>query len=285
MAVIVVVGGIVAGQSRGSTSTPPAVNPSTSSIVTPSATTEGPSALPIFVNSSIQTPPGDGNPLVGRLALNGTCLVVDSVSTQFLVVWPDGYSATSDTTVVHLYDADGELVASSGQTIETTAAYSNRPPGLRGSCTPSQPDLVNEAYTIVNSPIRLRPNNTAAPSSADLTEAWLQGSWNVRITGGILPGGKQDFDTFRDIPMQVTLDQGQIVADDGCNTYQGTYSLTPGLEPTALGFTVHDLTALTDQSCERVPPLVQLLEETRMATRVQQRLLLHKEAIIMDLHR
>jgi hypothetical protein len=259
----------------------PSEKPSSASTTTESST----SPVVLLQWPSDSAPPEGRNPLIGRLKVDGTCLVVDVVSTDYNVVWPSGFSVTRDAVGVHLYDAAGQLVGNEGDTIETSAAFSNEPADV-GRCQLSGGrSLADSPFATVTDTVKPHTPPTDSPDNWAIDEQFIQGTWQTRIAGVIGTDGKEQYDTYRDIPMTITLDGGQAEANDGCNIYRGTYHLTAGLDGTSLGLAINDLTAQTDHDCPRVPPLISLLGQIRAASRVDGNLYFLNNGIVLALHK
>jgi hypothetical protein len=267
------------------TPSPPSLTPSEQPSSASTATDSSTSPVVLLQWPSNSAAPEGRNPLIGRLKVDGTCLVVDLVSTDYNVVWPSGFSVTHDAAGVHLYDAAGQLVGNEGDTIETSVALSNEPADV-GSCQLSggRP-LADSPFATVTDTVKLHTPPTDFPDNWAIDERFIQGTWETRIAGVIGTDGKEQYDTYRDIPMTITLDGGQVDANDGCNTYRGTYQLTAGLDGTSLELTINDLTAQTDNDCPRVPPLISLLDQIRAASRVDGNLYFLNNGIVLALHK
>lgn len=101
----------------------------------------------------------------------------------------------------------------------------------------------------------------------------VEGDWTALIAG-ISSGGKEQYDTFRDVDLRVRFYRSSVQVHDGCRDLGAGYSLEDGAFALTTPF---EIEYRSEPGCERSAPLTAILENVRHVTQSGPRTYLHLE--------
>lgn len=161
-------------------------------------------------------------------------------------------------------------------------AFGEQPPwepGAGGVAPRSTPVYESDGLTRIDT-FTQSPGTTVADgvtdppapaSGADAVD--VEGDWTALIAG-IRSGGKEQYDTFRDVDLRLTFHRDHVQVHDGCRDLGAGYSLEDGTFALTTPF---EIEYRNEPGCERSAPLTAILENVRHVTQSGPRTYLHLE--------
>jgi hypothetical protein len=172
-------------------------------------------------------------------------------------------------------------IGTCGRTGYTYSADHDEPPpwvpGAGGSAPRVIPvyesDGVTQIDTFEQSPgTAVADGVTDPPAPADGPDAVdVRGDWTA-LVAGISNGGRQQYDTFRDLDLAIGFDGDEVTAYDGCRTWTAGFGLEGGALTLTRSFAVE---GGNDVGCRRAAPLPAILDNVRHVTQSRERTYLH----------
>ncbi|HXH78539.1 hypothetical protein [Nocardioides sp.] len=107
------------------------------------------------------------------------------------------------------------------------------------------------------------------PEGGGVDGAELQGEWVA-----IIAGNPQEYDTYRDLDLRMTVDGDRVQVWDGCQSWEAGFSLIDGEFVLTDSFVALDSQA---PDCDRAAPLPEVVENVRHLTRYRGEMYLHLE--------
>lgn len=115
------------------------------------------------------------------------------------------------------------------------------------------------------------PTQTAPNPEGPSADA-VQGRWSAIISGVSYPDGAQQYDTYRDLDLTATFDGDRLRLWDGCQFWRAGFTLNGGDFALTDGFVAE---SSAPAGCDRVAPIVGVVENVRHVTRARERVYLH----------
>lgn len=152
-------------------------------------------------------------------------------------------------------------------------------PGAGSTAPRSTPVFESDGVTQIDT-FTQDPGTTVAdgvtnpPAPKDSPDAVdVLGDWTALIAG-VRAGGKEQYDTFRDVDLRITFYPDHVQVRDGCSDRGAGFSLEDGALALTSAFEVE---YGNEPGCERSAPLTAILDNVRHVTQSDGRTYLHLE--------